>query len=172
MLEDRIPVAKAALRSLQRKRLPRHQIDGVERMEAILQFHPVRADVLHGRRTHRARNQRHVFQTRPALGERPRHQAVPVFTSARFDQPAFFGLLQQPSSSDLDLQHQRLDVTRDHQVAATTQHKNRCFRRWRYPPGEGPPSLEIGLMADTDEALCTGSNAKTVERLQGHVVLD
>ena len=58
VFEDRIAVAKAALRRIEAEHLPAVQIDRIERMKAVLQLQPVGANVLHRGCAHAAGNQR------------------------------------------------------------------------------------------------------------------
>nr|GFD55300.1 hypothetical protein [Tanacetum cinerariifolium] len=62
LLEHAVAVAKAAIGRRHGARAAGREIEGGQRMEAVLDLGPVGADVLDRRGAHRARDQRHVFQ--------------------------------------------------------------------------------------------------------------
>ena len=168
VLEHRVAVAEGALRGVQGESLAGLQVDGVERLEAILQFHTVGADVLHRGGAHGAGNERHVLQPRPALLQRPAHGLVPAFAAAHLHDPGARGVFHQPAAGDFDLEHHRLDVTGQHDVAAATQHEFRCRAEF----GIGQHGQHIRLAFDPDQGMGAGDDAEGVVRLEWDVFLD
>ena len=124
VLEDRVAVAKRALGGVERKAFARGQIDGIERVKAILQLQPISADVLHRRGAHGAGNQPHVLQPGIALGQRPGHQVMPALARTGLHNPVLVGFMQQLHASNFDFQHHRRYIAGQHHVAATTEHKH------------------------------------------------
>ena len=104
------------------------EIDRVERVETIDDLQPVGADVLDRRRAHRARDQRQVLQPRPALGQRPAHEVVPVLAGAGLDDPGLGLGAQQASAGQVDLEHDAGEVAGEHHVAAAAEHQARRAR--------------------------------------------
>jgi len=123
VLEHRIAVAKRTLARIQRKHLTGLQIDGVQRIKAVLQLDPVGANVLHRRGAHGAGDQGHVFQPRHALVQGPGDERVPVFPGTGLHNIVLGRLVQQRAAFDFDFEHQRLHIAGQHQVAATAQHE-------------------------------------------------
>ena len=66
-LEDRVAVAKAALRSIQAEAAPCANINGIKAMEAVLQLHAISANVLHRSCACSAWDKRHIFKPCIAL---------------------------------------------------------------------------------------------------------
>jgi cyclic-di-GMP-binding protein len=168
VLEHRIAVAKAALRRIQGEQLAGEQVDGVQRMKAVLQLHPISTDVLHRRCAHGAGNQGQVFQAGVAVVQRPCDQGVPVDAGARLDHPVFVGLCRQAHARHLDFEHQRLDVTGEHNVAAAAQHL-----AWQSGQSGGRPARRSRSASQRMRTNChrLGCDAKGVVRLQGDVFL-
>ena len=168
VLEHRVAVAKAALRGVQGEQLSGLQVYGVQRIKAVLQLHAIGANVLHWRSTHRAGNKRQVFQPGQALVQRPGHKVVPVFAGAGFHDEVLGRLAQQRAAHDFYLEHQRLHVAGQHQVAAAAQHK-----LWlRAPLRVGAHGLGVGLGANAQQRVRLGHDMEGVERLKGNVFLD
>ena len=168
VFEHRVAVAKAALRGVQGKHLPGLQVNRVQGIKAVLQLHAIGAYVLHWRSAHRAGNKRQVFQPRQALVQRPGHKVVPVFAGTGFHDVVLGRLAQQRAAHDFYLEHQRLHVAGQHQVAAAAQHK-----LWlRAPVGIGAHGLGVRLGANAQQRMRLGHDMEGVERLQGYVFLD
>ena len=88
-----------------------------------MQFNTVSADILHWSRPHGARDQRHVFQPRIALCQRPCDKIVPVFTRASFYNKGIGRFMHQPFAFDFHLEHQLPNIRCQHHIAAAPQHK-------------------------------------------------
>ena len=72
---------------------------------------------------------------------------MPVLASARFHNPGFGGLADQAFAHDFDFEHQRLDVARQHNVAAAAQNEfGRALKRW-----VGQQCINIGLAFQTNQ---------------------
>jgi hypothetical protein len=75
---------------------------------------------------------------------------------------------RQTHARHLDFEHQRLDVTGEHNVAAAAQNELRhCLQR-----RVGQHGGQVGLGADAHQAQGLGHNAKAVVGLQGDIFLD
>ena len=168
MLEDRVAVAKSALRRIERKNLAGLQVDRIERIKPVLQLHPISTDVLHRRGAHGARNQGHVFQAGPALSQAPGHQIVPIFTSTDLHNPMPIRLRGQATACNLHLEHQWLDITGEHQIAAPTKHKLGSVAQH----GGVQHRLNVFQTAHPHQLLRPGSDAKGVVGLQRKLFLD
>ena len=93
---------------------------------------------------------------------------MPVFTRSRLHNPGLGGLADEPFAHDLDFQHQRLDITRQHNVAAATQNEfGRGFQGWI-----GQNGINIGVVLHADQRQGFGHNAKGIKRLERDVFLD
>ena len=99
-------------------------------MEAILQFQPVSADVLHGRRAHAAGDKGQVFQTGVALLQGPGYQVVPGFACGGLHDPVCAVFIHQRHAPGFHLEHQGLHIARQHDVAAAAQH-HKALRQQR-----------------------------------------
>ena len=167
VFEHRVAVAKGALRGVQGEALAGVQIDGIQRFETVLQLHAIGANVLHRRGPDRAGNQGQVFQAGPALRQRPGHELVPILSSRGLHHPGFVVLGHQLFAHEFDFHDQRFDVAGDDDVAAPAQHE-----MWCQALGAGEKGLHIGLGAQAQQALGTGSDAKAVVGLQRDVALN
>ena len=125
MLEDRIAVAKGALRSVQGEYFAGMQVHGIQAVKTVLQFYAVGANVLHRASAHTAGNKGQVLQPWPALLQCPAHDFVPVFTGSCLHNPVFIGLVHQFAAHDLDFECQGLDITCQHNIATAAQNKGR-----------------------------------------------
>jgi len=156
------------LRGIQREGLASRQIDGIERVKTVLQLDAISADVLHRRGADHAGNQRQVFQAGVAVLQRPGDQIVPVFTGTGLDNPGLGRFTDQAPAHDFDLEHQRLDIAGQHNVAAATQHKfGRSLQGRVLQHG-----VNIGFALDMHEMKRLGDDAEGVGRLEGNVFLD
>jgi uncharacterized protein YajQ (UPF0234 family) len=167
VLEHRVAVAEGALGGIEREAAAGVQVDGVERFEAVLQLDAVGADVLHRRAAHGARDQRQVLEAGIAVAHHPFDRVVPDLARAGFHDPGPRRLFDQPQALDFHLEHQRLDVAGQHDVAAAAQHET----GGALPVGAGQELGDIGLIRDARQALRARDDAETVVRLQGDVVL-
>ena len=172
MLKHRITVSKGALRCSQRKCLPRVQMHGVQAVKPVLQFDPVRTNVLHRASAHAAGDQGQILQPWPALLQGPNYSLVPILTRTYFDDPMFVGLAGQPLAHDLYFQGKRLDITCKHDVAAAAQDEGRvgskvlwCTLRSRYG------RAHITRRSDAHQFKRFGNNTKAVVFAQGDIFL-
>lgn len=125
MLEDRVPITKCALRSIECEAVTADQIHCIQLMKAVLQFYAIGTNVLHRSCSHRPRNQCQIFQTTVALLYRPLHQVVPAHTGTRLHNPAAICLTHQRHAGDFHLQDDGIDhIALEHNIAATAQHKD------------------------------------------------
>ena len=168
LLEHAVAVAEAAGRGVQRERGAGLQVDGVERVEAVLQLHAVGTDVLHRRGAHATGDQRQVLQPRQALLQRPGDELVPVLAGAGLDDDRIVPAHEHAAPGDLDLEHQRAQVTRQHDVAAAAQHE----------PGQtgqigvGQQALHVLGCVHAHEPLGQRGQAEAVVRPQADIGFD
>ena len=161
MLEHRVSVAKTALGRVQGKELASLQINRVQGLKAVLQLDPVGTYVLHRRGADGARNKRHVFQARVALGQAPGNKFVPVLASTSLQHPGPGGLAHQPAAHDLDLEHHRFDIAGEHDVAAPTQHELGCLS----PIWIGQKRLQVKQAAQAHQGVGPSHDMKGVASL-------
>ena len=93
---------------------------------------------------------------------------MPVLAGPGLHQPAFGRFFHQAAPGDFDLEHQRLDVAGDHQVAATAQHKTGRVG----PLRRAQQHLHVGAAAHAHQLLRAGGDTEAVVWLERHVVLD
>jgi hypothetical protein len=168
MLKDRIPVAKAALRSVERKTLARDQINRVQRLKPVLQFHAIGPDVLHRRPAYRAGYEGQILQARVAILKRPGHEVVPAFPGTGFNDEGFGCIFDQAAAHQLDFEHQRLDVAGQHNIAAAAQHELLA----RPQLGIANHGLQILKIAQAHQDKRLGHDVKGVVGLKRDVFLD
>ena len=82
-----VAIAQAALVGRQREERAAAAVENGYALQHLAQFAPVRADVLHRCRPHRAGNQRQIFQAADAASQRGAHEIVPRLAGARGDAP-------------------------------------------------------------------------------------
>ena len=153
---------------MEREDLPGLQVDGIERIKAVLQLHAIGADVLHRRRADGAGNQSQVFQPRVTLCQRPGHQFVPALARTGLHDEGFVGLHQQPSAHEFNLEHQCFDIAGEHNIAATAQHKFGTGTQL----GVGQQRVQIRLAGNAHQRMRLGHDVKAIESLQGNIFLD
>ena len=156
------------MRRVQRKALARDQVNRVQRLKAVLQFNAIGADVLHRRAAHGAGDEGQILQAKVAILKRPRDQTVPVFPCARFHNEGFGGFFDQAAAHQLDFKHQRLDVTRQNNIAAPAQHKLGCGAQFWMTNH----SLQIFQLTQTHQRKRFGDDMKGVVGLERDVFLD
>ena len=122
MLKYGVTVTKCTLGCIQRKDLSCDQVECIKRVEAVLKFYAVGTDVLHWRSPYRARNQGQIFKAWPSLRQAPSHELMPVFSCTSLHNPGFVCLGYQTLAHDFHFENERLDVARQHNVAATAQY--------------------------------------------------
>jgi hypothetical protein len=98
----------------------------------------------------------------------PVHDVVPAFTGPSLDNPGFGGLADQLFAPDFDLEHHRLDVAGDHDVAAAAQHELGRIPQRRIGQHIG----DVLLAVDAHQVQGLGHDAKGVGKLEGDVFLD
>lgn len=92
-------------------------------METLGDFQAVGADILDRRGTHRTGDQRQVFQPRPATGQRPLHEVMPVFPGPGFDVPGVGILVEQALAGDGHVEDQAIEIAVEHQIAAAAENE-------------------------------------------------
>ena len=168
MLEHRIPIAKAALCSIERKGAPGLDVDGVESMEAILQLDAVGSDVLYGRRSHHPGNQGQILQSGIALIQRPRDEVMPVLARPGLHDPVPIGFLHQAASGNFELEHQRAHIAGKDGVAAAAQGQPPLLQQL----GTFMQGLQLGCTVHAQQLLGACGNAKGVAGVEGGVFFD
>ena len=128
-------------------------------MQAIPHFQPVGTNVLDRGGADRAGNQGQVFQARPALGQRPLHEVVPVFAGPGGDIPGRFVLADQGAAGNRHVQDQTVNLGREHDIAAAAQNEARGVAQ------AGVCQLLGG--GDFQIALCHGGQSEGVAGEQG-----
>jgi hypothetical protein len=166
--EDGVAVAERALRRVEREDAAREQVDRVERLEAVLQFHAVRADVLHRGCAHGPRDQCQILEARQALVERPGDEVVPVLACARLDDGCVRLVLQDAPPRHLDLEHGRLHVPGQDDVASAPKDELGRIGQLRM----GQHALHVAFAPDPHERAGARHDAERVVRLQRGVGLD
>jgi hypothetical protein len=126
------------------------------------------SDVLHRRCAGGAWNERQVLQPRPALFDGPGHGAVPGLASPHLDHAALGRLVHQLQARDLDLQHHRVDVARQHHIAAAAQHE---LGR-QAVIGVVHHAAQVGLAANAHQRARQGWQAEGVVGTQAGTVLN
>ncbi len=92
-------------------------------IKGVLQLLTVRADVLHGARTHAPRDQRHVLHTAPALRDGMHYQIVPDHTGSRSQRHLVIVLRDHIQAGNAVVQHYTGPVAREEHVTAAAQHQ-------------------------------------------------
>jgi hypothetical protein len=72
---------------------------------------------------------------------------VPVFACAGLHNPGLGGLADQPFAQNVDFEHQRFDVARQHHVAAAAQNEFGCGFQSRI----GQQCINISAVLKADE---------------------
>ena len=126
--------------------------------DQLARFQAVGADVLDGRGTDRAGNQRQVFQTRPTLRQRPQHEVVPVLAGAGFDIPGIGILAQQAFAGNRHVQNQAVDIAGQDQVAAAAENEARLSGQRRIG--------QLGRVGHAQVACSAAGQGEGVERAQ------
>ena len=83
-----------------------------------------------------------------ALRDRPGHGLVPVLAAAELDDDGVVALLDDAAAGDLDLQHHRVGVAREHDVAAAAQHELRRAAQL----GLAEHAADVGVGPHADQA--------------------
>ncbi len=121
LLEQTVPVGEAALVVVDIKIAAIFEIPGGQRVKALGNFQPVGADILDRRRADRTGNQAEVFQPRPAVGQRPFNEFVPVLAGAGLDIPGIAVFPEQSLAGNRHVQDQAGEIAGQHQVAAAAE---------------------------------------------------
>lgn len=127
-LEERRPVAEAELAHSEEARSPEHAVVDPHRRDHPRDLLPVRPDVLHGRRAHRARDARQRLEPDETLRDRLLDQCVPRV-------PRRHAVLAAAARVDHVDRHARADVLDDDTVEALVRDQ-KVF--------EPPPSTRTG----------------------------
>ena len=93
---------------------------------------------------------------------------MPVLARAGFNNEGLGRFLYQAPAHDLDLEHHRLDVAREHNVAAAAQDKAGFTAQL----GVRQHGMHVGFTGNTHQRVGLGHNVEGVERLKRHVFLD
>ena len=87
------------------------------------------------------------------------HEIVPVLAGPGLAHKGLGGFPHQATTLDLDLQHQRLDIAGEHDIAAAAQHEFGLFPQL----AASQQSLHVGLARDPDQRMRFGHDAKAVQ---------
>ena len=120
-LEEALPIAEGTLGSGEAPSLARLQVDGRDRIDPLAGLHAIGANVLPGGCAHPARNQRQVFQPVVTLLQRPAHGIVPDLAGGHVQPHRVALLFDHVPATRAHQQYGFVQVTRQQQVAATTQ---------------------------------------------------
>ena len=167
LLEQAVAVAETAGLAVE---LTQGSILAIQRrqtVEDVLQLHAIGADVLHRRRTHGAGNQAEIFQTGQAPFQAPLHEWVPGLARLRLDQHRIRGIGNNSPPLAGHAQYQRLDVTGQQQVAATTDHQQRQSTL----PSQGQGLAHISLVLGVGQQAGAHVDAEGVIGLQRAMLL-
>mmetsp|Transcript_70458 Transcript_70458/g.166073 ORF Transcript_70458/g.166073 Transcript_70458/m.166073 type:complete len:365 (-) Transcript_70458:2336-3430(-) len=168
VLEHAVAVAETADLGRQQCGPTGDQIHHLHRLQPVLHLDAIGPDVLHRRGADRAGNQGHVLQAGVAMVQRPADQLMPGHAGAGLDDPGVITRLQQPDARDLDLQHHRLQIPGQHQIAAAAKHE--LGRPAELRVVDHP--AHIGGLADAYQAPRHGGQPEGVVGLQADVNLD
>ena len=168
VLEDAVAIAKLAARRIEGDTSSGDQIDDIERMEAVLQLNAIGADVLYRRGAYRTGNQRQVLQPGQPLSQGPGHRVVPVLARTGLDDPGLGPGFDQAQAAHLDLQHHRIGVAGENDVAAAAEDEFRRAPEFRVI--DDPAQRRVAV--DAHQRVRGGGQAETVERAQVHAALD
>src|SRR5690625_261028 len=161
VFEDAVPVTKLTIggRNKAGFHVLKHEV--VETVEDVPELDPIRTDVLNGRSTRRAGDERKIFDAAQVLVEAPQDKPVPVFPRANADENPvfiFFCDLDPGQTSD---DHLGIDGTAEQYIAASADDERIM---------EPAENVFYAVRMIEDEKLTGGGmEAKGVVRLQGSV---
>ena len=95
----------------------------------------------------------------PALRQRPGDEVVPVLAGAGLDDPGVGALLDQAQAAQLDLEHQRRHVAREHDVAAAAEDELRRAAEFRVVDH----AAHVGIAVDAHQRVRQRRQAEAVE---------
>ena len=130
--------------------------------EHVLDLHAIGADVLHRCRADGAGNQAEVFQPRQPLRQGVLHERMPRLAGLGFDHDLAAVIAQDANPARGHAQHQRLDIGRQQQIAATANHQQRHVMFHRI--GQGFTHVGIAMGLGKQPGL--NVDAKAVERFE------
>ncbi len=93
---------------------------------------------------------------------------MPVFARTGLNDEGFGRFLHQPTAHDFHLEHHRLDVTRDDNIAAPSKNKLRLNAQIRMLQN----SAQIRLVFDSNQSKSFCNDMEGIECLKRHIVLD
>ena len=171
MFKNTIAVSKNALLRRQSSHLTIGKVQHRRILNRLPRFHTIRANILHRTRTDRPRNQREVFNTRPALCHRVHHPIMPRLTCRHLTPDMRRIAPHFVNAFGLQMHSQRCEILCQHQITTATENESRprvqARLRRRVPPFEKRRPI-----ANTDIIMRAHRKTHRVIRGQIHAVLD
>ena len=164
-LEPAVTVSKLTLVQRELTQLTGVPIQGGQPGKHIFDFNPISANVLHRRRAHRTGNQTEILQPLQALLQGPLHKGMPGLPRFGFHQHRITLARHNPQTATGHAQHQRLNITRQQQVAATANHQQRQLQAL----GRLERLAHLGIVMGVGQVTRTRRHAEGIERLQRNI---
>ena len=138
--------------------LARSQCHRLQFVEHIFEFYPIGPNVLQGCRSHRAGDEREVFQATITLCNSPQHQIVPDFSPTDAHPHLSVILVDHLNASNLVVEDAALKIAQKQHIAAAAQNQKRV--------GQRQQSLQLGYCLKRMVSFGFNGHSKSVQGLQ------